>query len=67
MNPLEVAALLNALASLLPGLVQLAETVKTTASATDQAAVDGAIANLMAAAAPHLAQAEADLDAAAKK
>jgi hypothetical protein len=65
MNPLQVAALINAVAALIPAAMQLAADVKATASATDQSAVDAAIANLMAAAAPHLVQAEADLDAAA--
>lgn len=66
MEATAVVQLVLALAEVTPQVLALAQQAKNAMSATDQASVDAAIAQLMASANADLSQAETDLDNAAK-
>lgn len=65
MNPATIIALLANLAGATQTAIGIAEEIKATASADDQAKIDAAIETARGRATADAAQAEADLDAAA--
>jgi hypothetical protein len=66
MNPTTIISILNLISGLIPIGAQLATEVKATASETDQASIDAALANMMTQANAALTQTIQDAENAAK-